>query len=56
MKQLRNIMMYYLAACMLFSVVYATTSPLPGVTPFEGGATFRTWAPNATFVQLYGSF
>ncbi|MCC6428871.1 MAG: alpha amylase C-terminal domain-containing protein [Phycisphaerales bacterium] len=33
-------------------------SPKPGIgaTPYSGGTTFRTWAPNATAVRVAGTF
>ena len=45
-----------LISCLTALLFAETVSPLPGATPFEGGVTFRTWAPNATTVQVYGSY
>ncbi len=33
-----------------------STRPGMGATPFEGGVTFRVWAPHATGVAVYGTF
>ena len=52
----QSVYIVILILCLTATLSAATSSPLPGATPFQGGVTFRTWAPNATTVQVHGSF
>lgn len=59
-KQLRNLIIYALAVCVLCTMVYGDVAPSShfgiGAVPYTGGTTFRTWAPNASSVNVAGSF
>ena len=61
MKRLRNLSLCALIICVLSGMVYGDAVPSThpdvfGAIPYAGGTTFRVWAPNATSVNVAGSF
>ena len=60
MKRLRNLNVWVLVGCMLSGMVVGdavpSARPGTGAIPYAGGTTFRVWAPNATSVNVAGSF
>ena len=59
MKRLRNLILYALIVSILSGIVYAvdpSTRPGVGAIPYNGGTTFRVWAPNAASVNVAGDF
>ena len=59
MKRLRNLILYALIVSILSGIVYAvdpSIRPGVGAIPYDGGTTFRVWAPNAASVNVAGDF
>ena len=60
MKQLRTIILCLLTVSALSGIVYGDAVPSThsgvGAIPYSGGTTFRVWAPNASYVNVVGTF